>query len=88
LHLDSGGPPAGTVKPRYKGGIGLMTSIVAMWTKRSCGRRRGRWWGQTSTYRFAAVKLHARVKVDVIVDVIVERHGNGDECAAAGRWRI
>jgi hypothetical protein len=24
--------------------------------------------GQTSTYRFAAVKLNARVKVDVIVD--------------------
>jgi len=36
-------------------------------------------WGQTSTYRFAAVKLNAGVKVDVIVDV--ERHGNGHERA-------
>jgi hypothetical protein len=37
--------------------------------------------GQTSTYRFAAVQLHAgvKVKVDVIVDVIFERRGNDHE---------
>jgi hypothetical protein len=33
--------------------------------------------GQTSTYRFAAVQLHAGVKVKV--DVIVERRGNDHE---------
>ena len=45
--------------------------------------------GATSTYRFAAVKLNAgvKVKVDVIVDVIVDvdvdvdGHGNGHERA-------
>src|ERR1700733_2367543 len=41
-------------------------------TERDNGRGRGRRWGQTSTYRFAAVKLNAGVKVDVIVDVIVD----------------
>ncbi|HEX8115104.1 MAG TPA: hypothetical protein VF516_45560, partial [Kofleriaceae bacterium] len=46
-------------------------------TERDNGR--GRRWGQTSTYRFAAVKLNAGVKVDVIVDVDVERHGNDHE---------
>jgi hypothetical protein len=33
LHLDSGGPSAGTIKLRYECSIDAVISIVAMWTK-------------------------------------------------------
>jgi len=64
--IDAGRRPILCCEPRWSATTGR-------------GRGRGRRWGQTSTYRFAAVKLNAGVKVDVKVDV--ERHGNGHERA-------